>query len=543
VTGARELHRSESGITLVEVLVAIFILSVALLALGSTATASLLSLGESRDREQATNAASAAIEAARARDFGALSVDAGEPLSSLPTPVASMLGVSGNCAGTERVVQDAASIDPLPLVHQAGNNNAITVYTLVSWADQPCTATTADMKRVVALATWNDRGTLRSVRNETLVAPAGRGLPVPNFEVKPAESTLSMAPDRALGGDERCLEQQLRNLGASDSYEIELVSVDGGSNSGSLAGSSWTLGGEWTARAFFEHPAVAPRGGDVPTNGLMQDGDGNGRPETDARLAAREQATVTLCYRSLRSDSAEDVTVEYDVVSRFDERRTERLTHHLTIDDPIVQLFLQDRDDTQDHERRTSTSGNAATRYPAYRMNPLNPASGDRAQLLGAELFRWGSELHDVPGLPLLRATSGSQSARLRTVDFRYGVQAPTVLQPGADLRIWTAPVTNLAGSATPRWVEMLVQLDVLDTNDSTVVWPTAGPYTVRLAYEHVGSGYQAKDVQLGFTDTVPLAANQKIRLRVTCDAASDVDCAVGYDAVTHPARLQVELQ
>jgi Tfp pilus assembly protein PilV len=181
VTGARELHRSESGITLVEVLVAIFILSVALLALGSTATASLLSLGESRDREQATNAASAAIEAARARDFGALSVDAGEPLSSLPTPVASMLGVSGNCAGTERVVQDAASIDPLPLVHQAGNNNAITVYTLVSWADQPCTATTADMKRVVALATWNDRGTLRSVRNETLVAPAGRGLPVPNF--------------------------------------------------------------------------------------------------------------------------------------------------------------------------------------------------------------------------------------------------------------------------------------------------------------------------------------------------------------------------
>jgi type II secretory pathway pseudopilin PulG len=536
---------SEAGITLVEVIISIFILSVALFALASTATTSLISLGESRDREQATNAASATIEAARARDFGALVIDAAATPSGLPAAILTQLGISGSCAGTERIVQDAASSEPLPLSQQAGDNDRITVYTLVTWADEPCTATTGAMKRVVALATWNDRGTLRSVRNETLVAPAGRGLPVPNFEVKPGESTLSLTPEQAAAGavGERCIEQQLRNLGASDRYELDVVSVAGGTGTSSLLGASWTVAGDWTVRAFLEHPAVPSRGGAPPTDGLMQDGDLNGRPESDAQLEARDQATVTICYRALVGSAAEDVTVEYDVVSRFDERRTERLTHHVSVGDPTLLLHLQDRDDTQPHVR-AAAGGNDAKKYPPYRMNPLNPASGDRSQLLGADLYAWGTELYDVPGLPLRRAQLDKESALLRTVDFRYGVPAPARLLPGGDLRIWTAPVNHLLGAPTvPTRLRLTVELDVLNEDETARVWPSAGPFTTTLDYDHSGSGYQLKDIPLAFTDSFDLAANQKLRLRLTCATESGADCVVGYDAAAQPAYLRVALQ
>jgi type II secretory pathway pseudopilin PulG len=64
----------EDGLGLIEVMVATFILGVALLALASVGTTSLVSLRVTRDREQATNAASAAIEAARSRDFSGLAL-------------------------------------------------------------------------------------------------------------------------------------------------------------------------------------------------------------------------------------------------------------------------------------------------------------------------------------------------------------------------------------------------------------------------------------------------------------------------------------
>ncbi|MEX0651804.1 MAG: prepilin-type N-terminal cleavage/methylation domain-containing protein, partial [Actinomycetota bacterium] len=144
--------RLEEGITLVEVIIAMFILSVALLAMASTATSSLISLAGSRDREQATNAASAAIERARALDFTDLVVPATPAVSGLPTDIQALFSITGDCADAEQIVRDAAATGGVTLEEAVGHNELFTVYTIVTWADEPCGATAGDLKRVVAIA-------------------------------------------------------------------------------------------------------------------------------------------------------------------------------------------------------------------------------------------------------------------------------------------------------------------------------------------------------------------------------------------------------
>lgn len=546
---ARRGPKLEEGVTLVEVIIAMFILSVALLMMASVGTNSLISLRMTRDREQATNAASAAIEVARARDFGNLSVATGTDPDTLPATVRTALDISGGCAGTEPIIQDPGSTDPVPLEQAAGNNGVVTVYTVVTWANEACAATSGELKRVTTLATWLDAGELLSVRNETFVAPAGRGLPVPRFEVKPSDATVTLTPAQADVGTERCVEHQLRNLGASDTYEWRIESVTGGTGASTpIDGSRRSVGGSWTVRAFLEAPAVAPRGGTPPpevgvTDALMNDLDGNGRPESESRLEARDQATLNFCYTPSSAGAAE-LGVTIDILSRYDERRLQQVSHGVSIADGLVRLHLQDRDDTQAHVRQAA-NGSDAKKYPAYRMNPLNPASGDRSQTLATTLRPWGQELYvDAPGLPLRREVVGSESPRLRTVDFRYGVPAPTTLLPGGELRLWTAPVTHVPSSTVPTIVQILVELDVLDDKETTRLWPTAdAPYWERLRYEHNGAGFRESVIPLDFAAGLNLEVNQRLRLRLTCEGASGVDCLIAYDSSAYPSHLRLAFQ
>jgi Tfp pilus assembly protein PilV len=69
----------EEGLSLVEIMVAAFILSVALLALASTATSSLISLSVSLGRQEAMDAASAMIEDLRRTNYAVVALDASDP--------------------------------------------------------------------------------------------------------------------------------------------------------------------------------------------------------------------------------------------------------------------------------------------------------------------------------------------------------------------------------------------------------------------------------------------------------------------------------
>lgn len=560
-------HHEDEGLGLVEVIIAVFVLSVSLLAIGSVAISSLTALRIARDREHATNAASGAIEAARARDFDELALAPTDDVAALPADIQAMLGVAGGCVDGERPIQDAASADPVPLARTIGSNAAMEIYTVVTWAEQTCSTTTSgDLKRVTTLATWRDGGQLRSVRNETLVAAAGRGLPVPNFEVKPAEATVEMTPAQADAASVRCVEQQLRNLGASDRYEWELVQVDGLSGAPVRSGTTgWrTANGKWSVEAHFEHPPVdPPRAGAEPSTNaaLMQDLDANGLPESDTQVAASEQATITFCYEPTAADAG-DFTAHIDVVSRFDDRRRERVVHHVAIANAETVFHLQDRDDTQDHTRKDG-GGNADKQYPPYAMNPLNPVSLDRSQLLAPALGHWSTEVTaSLPGMRLRRellptGSNSTEPGQLRTIDYRYQVSAAQQLLTGGIacagqtsasgcLVLWTAPPAALgdtSAGALPVTVDLEVKFDIMDDAEKQRIWPSTAAVTTTLSYVHSTAGWERKEIPLNFTTGTTLLTNQRLRVRITCLSTSQQDCALAYDAVDTPSNLVVRLQ
>jgi Tfp pilus assembly protein PilV len=561
-------HQEDEGLGLIEVMIAVFVLSVSLLAIGSVAISSLTALRIARDREHATNAASGAIEAARARDFDELSLATTDDVSTLPPEVRTLLGVASGCVQGERPIQDAASADPVPLAGTTGTNGAMQIYTVVTWAEQSCATTTnGELKRVTSLATWRDGGQLHSVRNETLVAPAGRGLPVPNFEVKPPEASVEMTPAQADANATRCVEQQLRNLGAADRYEWELVSVDGLSGAPVRSGTTgWrTPNGKWGVEAHFEHPPVdPPRAGAEPSTNtaLMQDLDGNGLPESDVQVAAGEQATITFCYEPTAADAG-DFTAHIDVVSRFDDRRRERVSHHVSVIANAEKAFhLQDRDDTQGHTRRDG-GGNADKQYPPYAMNPLNPGSEDRSQLLAPALGHWSTEVTaSLPGVRLRRellptGSNTSEPEQLRTLDYRYQVSAAQQLLTGGIacagqasasgcLVLWTAPPAALgdtSAGALPVTVDLEVKFDIMDDAEKQRIWPSTAAVTTTLSYQHTTAGWERKEIPLNFTTGTTLLTNQRLRVRITCLSTSQQDCAIAYDTVDTPSNLVVRLQ
>ncbi|WP_052667340.1 hypothetical protein [Nitriliruptor alkaliphilus] len=542
----------EEGLGLIEVIIAVFVLSVALLALASVGTSSLVALRLTRDREQATNAASTAIEEARALAFEALAMEAGSDPMTLPADVRTAMNVtSSTCVDGEALVIDAASPRPVQLTQTSGTNNAHTVYTVVTWAEGDCTTTNAGLKRVTVLVTWQDGQRFSSVRNETLVAPAGRGLPNPNFDVKPRAGSLFLTTDQVAAGEPRCIEHQLRNLGAGDSYgyEVTAATIAGSTTAFSPAGvGGFTVpSGGWTVYAHLEPGDTESRAGEPPETNADRfvPEAGSPRPVAPLRLEAGEQGLLTLCWTP-SSGAVDDVEVTIAIHSRFDDRRFETLTHTLRLGDPVKRLYLQDWNDLEAHPRGEPGNNDNQLRYRAQVMNPRGTgASADRDQLPADTLQDWSTEFSPLlPGIRVPR-TSGN-NPRLDQIEYRYQLPAPAKMLPGATLHLWHAP-SNALPDQTPAStrVELQVELDVLLESDgnNNRVWPDAAPYTHTYIYDHVDPGFRRQSIPLPFTDTVAIAANQRIRVRITCLPGSVQDCNLALDTLEHDSHLEVRLQ
>jgi Tfp pilus assembly protein PilV len=543
----------DEGLGLIEVIMAVFILSVALLAMASVGTSSLIALRMTRDREQATNAASTVVEEARALAYDALAMQPGADPTTLPPAVRDMLEVtSSTCVGGEALVTDAASTRPIPLTRISGTNDAHRVHTVVTWADSSCTATNAPSKRVTTVVTWMDGTMLNSVRNETVVAPAGRGLPSPNFDVKPKSGALRFIPNQISNGETRCVEHQLRNLGAGDSYgyEVAAASIAGtptAVNAGGLGGFSLPTAG-WQLTAHLEPGDTGTRAGDPPPTDANRfvPVSGSPRPVAPLRLEAAEQGLLTLCWKP-STGARSEVEVVIQVHSRYDDRRFETLTHTLDIGESRRRLYLQDWNDLEAHPRGEPGNNDNQLRYRAQVMNPRGTgASADRTQLPADVLRDWSTEF--APQLPGIRVTRTSQNnPRLDQIEYRYQLPAPAKMLPGATLHLWHAPTNALPNvtPAGPTRVELRVELDVLLASDGNQnrVWPAAAPFTRTYIYDHVNPGYRRQSIPLPFTDTVTIAANQRIRVRITCLPGSVQDCNLALDTIEHDSHLEVALQ
>jgi type II secretory pathway pseudopilin PulG len=546
----------EDGLGLIEVMISIFILGVALLALASVGTTSLISLRVTRDREQATNAASAAIEAARAVSFRNLAVPAGTvDVSQLPDG-ALPSGSTNTCVGGEPVVTDAVTTPPF--VQNAGNQGRIRVYTLVTYAESDCGAPTpTDLKRVTAVATWTDRGRTYNVTQETLVVSAGRGLPVPRFEVRPPESSLAVSQtflgDPAESDKRRCVEHQLRNLGADDSYEWQVESDTSGTPP--IRSGSGYLAGDWRVTAFLELPAVASRAGDPPPPGaLMTAPSETNRPASDEMLDPGETATFTVCYEPTTPPgetgpwpAAIDTTVA--VHSRFDDRQVKRVTHRVTAPPETgfgTPLYLFDPDDSNAHARRVNGS------YIPYLMGPKS-SDPNQVSFLGeidysqTSRSNWSTDIgaNNYPGTRFTVLSGTNRQVGISTMAWHYQFTQRTTLRRDATLVVWHAPLNGIAGGPSlpsgGQPVTLEVRVDVLGNNESTVAWTGI---TAEYSYTHSATGWRKLEIPLDLgADEREFASGRYLRLRLTCSPLNTVDCNLAYDNIAYPSALYVRVK
>jgi type II secretory pathway pseudopilin PulG len=567
----------EEGLGLIEVMAAIFVLAVALMALASVATTSLVSLRISRDREQATNAASAAIESVRSRDFTGIAHDLGAVDPSRLPDGALPAGSTATCFDGEPVVTDAV-VDPVPFEQTAGNNDAITVHTVVTYEDGDCTTgARTDLKRVTVVASWQDQGNVRFVQQETLVALVDRGLPVPKFEVRPQEAAAyfshAFLSDPAQSDERRCIPHQLRNLGAVDSYDWELAAASESPIAQSATHNAYEVG-DWrvTAHLEYDDPMPAPRGNLPPPDDSwkFRYEAGFDRLVSDERVEPGEMALLTICYEPrvpVTSDAGPfppSITTEVVIRSRFDERQARSVFHTVDVINqaaPGRALYLFDRDDTTRHDRRypKPTNPNQGTLiYGPSVMGPLAPDGADPSLVNNLsshdyrpEVANWSTEIvpdDDLAGIRLLRPDTSDRNVSPTTAAWHYQFPSSTDLLRQANLELWVAPVSALDGMPVPAEglpMSLEIRLDGLGSNETNVTWTgTTTTYT----YTHTtnstsNDGWQRQLIPLDLGGNVSFAANRYLRLRVTCAPSNGEDCNIAYDNVKFASALYVQVR
>lgn len=589
---ARRLD-DEEALSLVELMIALVIMGVALLALASVASASLVQVRNSRARQQAVDAASAAIEGLRLRDYAAVAMDANDPA------VQALAGCAG--AFDEPTVETSVGT---PVTYETQVSGVVTVRMLVTWYDDGDDDACADsdhdrtVKRVTALASWTDAGGTRTIEQSTLVSDVERGLPAPDFRLGTPEVSLEWTSEQASDSDgtEICVGHVLRNLGAQDSYDWFLERVDAGTPvkvaKGGNTAEFQTAEAAWKVRAFFEYPAQAspldPAEYNIPYGtsianpvglpsglSLMVDGDGGEfAPYTTERLDAGDQARVWICYRpspdKFSSSSSASIDFIVTVRSRFDPNRYEEVEHSVSVNpDNLLRLYLFD-DDTSSgssSSRLVVTSGDGRS-LPTWTMGPLS-AQGTQPEILSAASstpdYDVDIDPDDDRGIWLrdrnyTYTKSNGQSTTISLDSSRAWwheqFTTATTLSTSATLRLYSTTNDMLNDRVGfPRSVTYAVKLHVLNkqenaTNPVAELLSTTYTYVHQLSQE---DQFVLLEIPLTLVDPV-LERDQYLRLEIDClsslsyrDAGLNLvdvgdECVVGYDHTSTPSHLDVQV-
>ena len=318
---ARPRPGNEEGLTLVELMVAMFFLSVAVLSIASVAQSSLTSLRVSRGRQQATDAASAAIEGVRSLVYSDIIV-----LTSSVTAGHGLTGAnprSFDPDGTGPLANETfaeSTLGDVDFETNAGTNGEIRVRTYVTWTDASRSA-----KRVTAIALWTD-GHVREVRQMTVVVPATRGLPAPQFSSDPAASFDRVSPTTVTPPD-GCLSHTIRNIGGPDTYDWTIEAA--GQTVAKATASELRVSNGWDAEGYLQVTAGAKTSPPVAAD-LMLDADGNGAPERNQSVNTGGTAYFTVCYSPSGTGTFNaNPTFTVRLRSRFDPRVEAVLSHEI----------------------------------------------------------------------------------------------------------------------------------------------------------------------------------------------------------------------
>jgi prepilin-type N-terminal cleavage/methylation domain-containing protein len=532
----RSVFHKDDGLSLIEVMIAMFVLSIAVLALASTAATAVTSLRISRERQQATVAASAAIEEARSypyRDIGHPpdTVTAADPYV---TGGASPYQFAHNGTDYEDlIVTNGGRIDP-----HVWQDGRITVRLYATWYDDPdIPSSPHNARRLTAIATWSDpAGGEREVRQSTIVGEAGRGLPVPKFDIDPDELTQSFA------GVPFCFVHILRNLGATDSYDWQLYR-QGGNPAQVINDHTYRAHG-WRAHAWWGEPQYNADGTpDTSAPNLWKRGTDQPRPTSPWAVESGEWEILTICYRPVDPNAQGHSQPNVSVVIRsaFDSQ-IDQTIHHQIIKNPqpnhTLYLWPPEPDDNGEFERVLEDD--------IYALSPVEPIFFDDQGDPDDTLHDYDPNLDpdDLPGL------------YLRPDDMTYaGIWTYNGFSPGTEidrgtLTLYLAwPGAHDGGGDATLTVGFL--LDVVSGSTGDVL-QTSQPVSFTYTHDEPGWMQRSADYTInvpdGNGDFIPGRlsfpdSDHHLRLRVWCVDAVDADgsptdCHLAFGANNHRSHI-----
>lgn len=484
LSGAGLPGEGEEGISLVEVMVAMLVLTVALLALLQGMAASLVSLRVAEARQQATAQVTAILEQARALDHAVLAMRLGDPV----VPVGGTYDPDGSGPlAAEPVVQSSTGAVRGTPYQEDGSR---TVRTSVTQYDDPTLpAGTAQPRRVTVIATFGPGN--QEVRQSSLVAESVRGLPLPAFTISPTDVTLT-----APVSDVVCAGHTITNIGAPDRHDVVFPALP------------LTMTG-FTMRAY--HDADGDGVLDVGEP-LLVDTSGDTVPDTSTPTPTDATFPLLICYDPGASITEFTATLTVVVRSLYDSSVDEVLTHNLRVGNGEV-LFLHDLDTTADHVR------DVTDRLPA---NPTAPSA--------TVLVNYDTNL-DPFGQPGLYLPRDGQTAV-----WRHQFPAARTLSAvvPATLRLWVAP----AAAPGAESLTLRVRTRHLRSNTTVQASLSDSSYAVTAS----STAWTAYDLSLPLL-AASFTANQYLEVEVGCTGASTQDCHTAYDTTAFPSSLQVRFQ
>lgn len=537
----------ESGIGLIETLIAIVILSVAIIALVGTSVFTIQDLGDSRDRQEAVQIASSVLEGARAVPFGDIALDPAEP------------GVSALTTFNGETIVAATG-------GQIAYQSTVETFEVTTFV-----TAVGDTKRLTTQVSWPVSAPDETVTNSTIIADADRGLPAPAFTISPSVTESTSIGAANVG----CVEFTMTNNGAQDSYDFILsrartTPVGGGALSDMVvaplfsirtvdadadgavddqrqgfvaheSGNSGPAGNEWFVYTEFVFDSA---GTDVQP---FVESTGDVRPDAPRQLATNEAAGLRVCFDG--GDDVADRGFSFDLEYRsiFDPAVTNEVTVNLGVGSVAP----------------PGTSGSTLEYFPKAGLCDSANNANQQCLLQITDAAPTVVSLPDyddagrapVPhdGLPGLYLSETSTNNAI--VRFRSAIAVPVA--PAVDVTLdtigtftffsaHTGTIDN-SGAFGPQTLSYDVELvKVTPTNGSNEARTTLA--TTSAVVTHSDAGWDEVTVTLDMSATTvtdrTFDTTESLELVVRCrtNGSNAVPCHIAFDTTAYPAVLQLDV-
>ena len=212
--------RDDSGFSLIEAVVALFIAAVAFTGLAAAALSSVRGSLTARENQQAADFMARELEAARLLDFGSLANVSSDLAGDPDIDSCSGKPCIDPGTGTKELIYTGAggtggAINP-HVKTVSGNEANHASYTVKTYVTTPVDSYGAEYRRVTVHAEWSAYGKHRERSISSLVAFSQRGLPLPVFKLVPLGSTTANVNP----GVQVVYGFRLTNQGAPDRFNL-----------------------------------------------------------------------------------------------------------------------------------------------------------------------------------------------------------------------------------------------------------------------------------------------------------------------------------